>query len=319
MSRLDWQEDMGGQGSFDAPVNAAFEHYYVSLPLAHLVPLKKLRDGIHDSKKYAQVLCSIKAIGLVEAPVVIPAPGDDGRYYLLDGHLRIEALKELGTGAVSCLVATDEETYTYNKRVNRLAPIQEHRMIVRAIERGVDPAQIAEALGLDVQTIRKRSRLLEGVVEDAAEMLQEATCPIAVFDILRRMNGARQVEAAELMLGQNNFSVLFAKALLAATPDEQLVTRRRKRRADDGEAPSSEQLSRMERELAVLQSRIRSVEDNYGIDNLHLTLARGYVCKLLGNSAIVGWLTRNRQEYLGEFQRIAEIESLAAVLEPAAH
>ena len=72
----------------------------------------------------------------------------------------------------------------------------------------------------------------------------------------------------------------------------------------------------MERELAVLQSRIKSVEDSYGIDNLHLTLARGYICKLLGNPEVIRWLTRNRQEYLAEFQRIAEIETLAPMPEP---
>jgi hypothetical protein len=34
-----------------------------------------------------------------------------------------------------CLIATDDEGYTYNNRINRLAIIQEHRMILKAIER----------------------------------------------------------------------------------------------------------------------------------------------------------------------------------------
>ena len=33
-----------------------------------------------------------------------------------------------------CLIADDDEAFTYNKRVNRLATIQEHYMIVKAIE-----------------------------------------------------------------------------------------------------------------------------------------------------------------------------------------
>lgn len=44
-------------------------------------------------------------------------------------HLRIEAFKKLGTEMVDCLVATDNETYPFNKRLNRLPPLQEHRMI----------------------------------------------------------------------------------------------------------------------------------------------------------------------------------------------
>ena len=66
----------------------------------------------------------------------------------------------------------------------------------------------------------------------------------------------------------------------------------------------------MERELASLQSQVKSVEDSYGVDNLHLTVAKGYVTKLLANARIVRWLAQSRQEYLAEFQAIAEIEHI---------
>lgn len=310
MSSTDWPQapEPGAEGQ----VRTAFERDYITVDIASIIPLKALRDGVHESKKYAQIVSSIKAIGLVEAPVVIAAPGDSGQYYLLDGHLRIEVLKQLSIASAECLVATDEDTYTYNKRINRLPPVQEHRMIVRAIERGVAPVQIADALGLEVQTVRRRSRLLEGISPDAAEMLKDTNCPIVVFDTLRRMSSLRQVEAADLMIGQNNFTAAFAKALLAATPGDQLAKPPKNRNGKANASPNSQQLARMERELAVLQTRIKSVEDSYGIDNLHLTLARGYVAKLLGNAGVVRWLSHNRQEYLAEFQRIAEIDTLAA-------
>ena len=41
----------------------------------------------------------------------------------------------------------NDRSYTYNKRINRLAAVQEHRMIVRAVDRGVSEERIAEALG----------------------------------------------------------------------------------------------------------------------------------------------------------------------------
>ena len=119
----------------------------------------------------------------------------------------------------------------------------------------------------------------------------------------------RQVEATELMIGQNNFSTMFAKALLAATPDGQLVDPR-KRKPTRGNPVTSEQIARMERELAGLQSQIKSVEESYGVDNLHLTVAKGYISKLLSNPRIVRWLELSRQEYLNEFQSIAEINSV---------
>lgn len=314
MSSTEWLE--AAEPGADGQVRVAFERDYVTVDIEAIVPLKALRDGIHESKKYAQIVSSIKAIGLVEAPVVIAAPGDCGQYYLLDGHLRIEVLKQLSITSVECLVATDEDTYTYNKRINRLPPVQEHRMIVRAIERGVSSEQIADALGLEVRTIRRRSRLLDGISDDAAEILKDTNCPVVVFEILRRMSSLRQVEAADLMIGQNNFTAMFARALLAATPDDQLAKPVKNRNGGAG-SPNSQQLARMERELAVLQTRIKSVEDGYGIDNLHLTLARGYIAKLLGNAGVVRWLSHNRQEYLAEFQRIAEIDTIAGGLEVA--
>lgn len=292
-------------------VKLGFERDIVLVRLDQIVPLKTLRAGAKESKKYAQILSSVRAIGLVEPPVVAPDRKHAGRYFLLDGLMRLEALKDLNIDTVECLVSTDDEGYTYNKRINRLAAIQEHRMIVRAVDRGVPPERIAEVLGLDVVTIRRRFRMLDGICPEAVEMLKDTPCPLAVFELLRQMAPIRQVEAAELMIGQNNFSTLFAKALLAATPQSQLVDAR-KRKPSGTSAVTAEQIARMERELASLQSQVKLVEDSYGLDNLHLTVARGYVGKLLANARVVRWLAQNRPEYVTEFQTIAEIESLAA-------
>jgi hypothetical protein len=49
------------------------------------------------------------------------------------------------TFQVECLLAQDDEVFTYNKRVNRLAVVQEHFMIVRANERGVPEEKLARA------------------------------------------------------------------------------------------------------------------------------------------------------------------------------
>jgi len=290
-------------------VKLAFESEVVRLRLDQLVPLKSMRPGTKESKKYAQILRSVRAIGLVEAPVVSRDPTNRARFFLLDGHLRIEALKDLGQSEVECIIGTDDETYTYNKRVNRLVPVQEHRMVVRAIERGVPEAKIAEALGLEATSVRRRAHMLDGICPEVVQLLANAPCPFRVFDILRQMTSIRQIEAAELMLGQQNFTAVFARALLVATPARQLVPDARSKAQDP--SPSTEQISRLERELVSLQTQIKSVEDTYGLDTLHLTVAKGYVSKLLGNARVVRWLAQNRQEYLGEFQSVAEIETIA--------
>jgi hypothetical protein len=285
------------------------------LKLGQIVALKSLRPGAKESKKYTQILSSVRAIGLVEPPVVTPDPKKQGMYFLLDGLLRIEALKDIGNDEVECLVSTDDEAYTYNKRINRLSAVQEHRMIVRAMDRSVPAEKIAEALELDVGTIRRRFRMLDGICAEAIEMLKETNCPMKSFDILRQMAPIRQVEAADLMIGQSNFSTMFARALLAATPESQLIDPRKKK-PTRGNPVTSEQIARMERELASLQSQVKSVEESFGIDNLHLTVAKGYVTKILSNTRVTRWLEQNRQEYLGEFRSIAEIDSIG--MRPAA-
>ena len=299
----------GSESEDGRRIRLAFERETRRLKIGQIVPLKALRSGAKESKKYAQILSSVRAIGLVEAPVVTPDRKQPATYFLLDGLMRIEALKDLGIDEVECLISTDDEAYTYNKRVNRLAAVQEHRMIVRAVDRGVPAERIAEALGLDIHTIRRRFRMLDGICADAVERLKDTSCPLSVFDLLRRMVPIRQVEAAELMVGQNNFSTMFAKALLVATPENQLVDPR-KRKPAGATAVTSEQISRMERELASLQSQVKSVEETYGVDNLHLTVAKGYIAKLLTNSRVVRWLSQHRQEYLPEFQAIAEIGNI---------
>lgn len=295
-------------------IHLAFDREFQIVPVAAIVPLKTLPEGATASRTYLQVLSSIKAIGLIEAPVVMVNPKDTGTWFLLDGHLRLEVLKELGIAEVECLLATEDDTYTYNKRVNRIPPIQEHRMIVRAMERGVASADIAAALNLQVESVLRRFRLLVGISPEAAEMLKDTPCSMKVFDVLRQMTAVRQIEAADLMIGQNNFSVMFARALRAATSENQLVATR-KGKGGGTPTPSGQQIARMERELAALQTQVKSVEETYGIDNLHLTVARGYIAKLLANNRIVRWLTVHQQDYLGEFQKIVGIDTLGSLSE----
>lgn len=283
-----------------------FEQRCVIVPIASLVPLKRLREHSLKTKKYKQIVASIRAIGIVEPPAICPDTNTPGSYFLLDGNLRIEALKELGVAEVECLLARDDETYTYNKRISRLNAAQDHRMIVRAVEQGVPEERIAEALGLDVNTVRKRFHMLTGICDEAKRLLDDKPCPMKVFDIFKCMAPLRQIEAAELMVGHGNYTVLFANAMLAATPEDQLVKKTSRR--TDGAV--REVIARQERELSLLQVHIKTIEGNLGDDVLLLTVTKGYLKKMLGNAKIVRWFAQRHPEYLQEFQAIAEMESI---------
>ncbi|WP_444460650.1 plasmid partitioning protein RepB C-terminal domain-containing protein [Rhodobacter capsulatus] len=140
-----------------------------------------------SSRKYRQIAASIAEIGLVEPPVVARNPDAADTWLLLDGHMRIEMLKDSGAQEVECLISTDDEAFTYNRQISRLAPIQEHKMILKAIERGVPEERIASALDLSPRSIMRKARLLDGICEEAVAILKDKPCTAAVFDTLRKM------------------------------------------------------------------------------------------------------------------------------------
>jgi len=105
--------------------------------------------------------------------------------------------------------------------------------------------------------------------------------------------------------------------MLAATPEEQLAKGKRKPKAEPN-GVTREQIARLERELATLQMQTKAVEETYGLDNLHLTVAKAYLTKLLANVRVVRWLAQHKPEYLSEFQAIAELTSLPTEVDSAA-
>ncbi len=283
-----------------------FEDDCVTLAADALLPVKVLRTATKSSKKYQQITASIREVGLVEPPVVARDPANPGTFLLLDGHVRIEVLKDLGIETVECLVSTDDEAFTYNKRISRLSPVQEHKMIRRAIERGVPEEKIAKALDINPQSVRRKVRMLNGICDEAVAILKDKPCPMAVFEILRKMKPLRQLEAAELLVNANNYSVAYASAILAGTPQTQLAEGARPKRIK-GITP--EAMARMESELARLQESITSIQETYGQDHLHLTVVKGYLAKLLCNARVVRYLMQHRPEFLTEFQAIADMTS----------
>lgn len=288
-------------------LKSAFLNECVRVPVKNLVPLKKLRPAIKASKKYCQILSSVQELGLIEPPAIVAAPKQPGFYLLLDGHLRVEALKDTGVEEVDCMMATDDDTYSYNKRISRLSAVQDHKMIVKAMEHGVSAERLGKSLGLSAETIRQRFRMLNGICDEAVELLADRPCPAKTFEVLRQMKPLRQIEASELMISSKNYSVMFVNCMLASTPQNQMIS---DTKLPSGDHVSVESMARLERELAVLQMQSKAVEDTYGPDVLHLTIIRGYLTKLLANAAVVRWLAKHQPEYLKEFQNITEMMEL---------
>lgn len=288
-------------------VKIAFQEDILVIPIGSILPLKQVSDETKKLVRYKRVAQSIAEVGLIEPLVVSRQPDENGKYLLLDGHWRRAALLDRGEMSARCILAHDDETFTYNKRVNHLATIQEYFMIVRALARGVSEEKLAKALDVNIGHIKRRRAMLDGISSEVIEMLKDKMVSPVTFDVLRRMGPMRQVEVAELMLSASNFTVGYARALLAATKQIDLAKPERMKKID-GMTP--EQIARMEREMSVLQQDFKAVRSSYGEDVLHLVIACGYIVKLVGNKKVERYLDQNHPEILEEFRSIVSVTSL---------
>jgi ParB-like chromosome segregation protein Spo0J len=288
-------------------VRIGFERRIQVLPLSTILPLRAVPEDIKRTVKYRRIATSIHEIGLIEPLVVARSQEQQGRYLLLDGHVRYTVLMDTGEPNARCVMADDDEAFTYNKRINRLATIQEHFMIVRAIERGVSEDKLARALDLDAKAIRRRRNMLAGICPEVVDLLKDKSINPSTFDVLRKLKPMRQIEAAELMMTAGTYSASYAKALLAATKQADLVKPDKPKKVG-GLTP--EQMLRMEREMETVQRDLKSVETRYGEDMLHLVIASGYLGKLLANKAIKRFLDTHHPEIASEFGAIVAAASL---------
>jgi ParB-like chromosome segregation protein Spo0J len=290
-------------------VKMGFEEVPHCIAIADIQPLKLVSAVVKKTPKYAKIVASIGEVGIVEPPIVARDRAEPGKYLLLDGHLRIEALKDMGSTEVTCVVSTDDEAFTYNKRVNRIAIIQEHRMILKAVERGVSEERIAKALNVNVGSIRRKRNLLEGICPEAAEVLKDKHISINSLWELKKLAPLRQIEAVELMAAMNKYTISYAKSLVAATPESQLVEAYKPKVI---KGLTAEQIALIERESENVEREFRLAEQSYGVDHLDLVLANGYLSNLLTNARVVRYLAQHQREILTEFQKRVELEKNAA-------
>ena len=140
-------------------------------------------------------------------------------------------------------------------------------------------------------------------------MLKDKPIPMNAVTILKRMLPLRQIEAVELMVAMNKFTASYARSLLAATPQTQLVEPAKPKRV---QGLTERQMQLMQRESASLDRQFRLIEQTYGTDHLDLVLVNGYVARLIANARIAKFLTQHHAEVLDAFRRIVAVKTAAA-------
>ena len=286
-------------------VKVAFEMRTREVDVSQLLPTKVIKEHT-NIRRFKAIVDSLPEVGLIEPLMVYPQKGSDN-WLVLDGHLRLLALKQLGWKTVEIIVASEDDRFTYNARVNRLPPIQAHKMIVKAVRNGVKPERIAKALSMPMETVAMLINLLDGINADATELLKDKHITAEAIRLLRKVSGLRQIEIAEVMVSANNFTKSYAEALVLATPKaHMLAPQEPKKKA----GMTAEELARMEREMESLEKDFKGIEANYSENMMSLTLARGYIKRLLENVRVKKFLSANAPDILVEFEAAAAAEAV---------
>jgi hypothetical protein len=97
------------------------------------------------------------------------------------------------------------------------------------------------------------------------------------------------------MIAGATYTASFAKALLAVTKPELLVKPISKARIAVNSTAAQEMLG-IETERLVKD--LKMIEDSYGRDVLTLTVCSGFIKKLLANSEVGNYLSRNHSDLL---------------------
>ncbi|MCX9097320.1 hypothetical protein OKT76_16435 [Providencia rettgeri] len=277
-------------------ITYAFHNSLILLPLTRILLTRKIDKVQEQSVKFKSIFSSVKEIGIIE-PLVVYPEGED--FILLDGHLRLLALKNLGRVDTMCLISTDDESFTYNKQINRLTTIQEHKMLVKAIERGVPTELIAKTLNVNIESLKTRVNLLNGISRVVVTKLADKQVSKDIFRILRKMKPERQIESVDMMIASNKYSSTYANMMLAASQPNELVAEKKKNSSDPVLG-----LAIIEKEMTKLKRNYKISEEKLAELNLSLVVAQGYINKLLKNQSIVSFL---KEEYISVYEALSTI------------
>ncbi|HAU77264.1 MAG TPA: plasmid partitioning protein [Agrobacterium sp.] len=167
--------------------------------------LKENPDRMRQTKSSPQadalMLATIKAVGIVQPPVVAPE-GDGGNGYIIDaGHRRVRLAIAAGLEEIEILVvdaANDNgamRSMVENSVREALNPVDQWRGIERLVALGWTEEAIAVALALPVRQIRKL-RLLANVLPAMLEQMALGDMPSE--QQLRVIAAAGQVDQKEV-------------------------------------------------------------------------------------------------------------------------
>ncbi|MDA8375842.1 MAG: hypothetical protein M0Z50_01970 [Planctomycetia bacterium] len=226
-------------------------------------------------------------------------PDGDG-YVILDGAQCYRALVELGIEVVPCILGKQREAFTGNRMVNRVSPVQEHRMINKSLDE-VDEAAIATALGISRLRHRLKKTLLKQLHPDVAAAFDAGKISRVCARELTHVKPVRQKEILQAMEGYDDYTTAFARTLVVKTPPHQRENRGRKQNPWDRTAQKKNDLLKKLAEAEQKHDFYSQLYKQYTVDLLRLAI---YARSLLTNQRVGEYLDQHHPEIVQRFKAI---------------
>jgi Predicted transcriptional regulators len=249
------------------------------IPLVKLVPIKKRTVTEHAMKKLRS---TIEAVGLIEPLNVCPK---DGTYEILDGYLRYKVLLELGVETVPCIIFKTRDIYTANRQVNHLSPIEETRMLRKAMEK-VPEEKIAKTFGLKKINYKDQSRLISLLHPEVAKAYNDGKITRRCAEEISTVMPKRQLEILAVMQNIKKFDMSVVQSQI-------LKTRQADRRSTKRKSPWTKNEER-KKTLAAELVQIREEHDFY--NTLYRQLQRDLMVLVMYFREII--MNKDLEQYL---------------------
>jgi ParB family transcriptional regulator, chromosome partitioning protein len=266
----------------------------IDVPITRLRPL---RDRKVTKREYDRIVASIKAVGLIE-PLVIFPEGDG--YVILDGAQCYRAMVEIGVKSVPCILGKHREAFTGNRMVNRVSPVQEHRMIEKSLDE-VDEATIATALGISGLGHRLKKTLLKQLHPDVAAAFDAGKISRVCASELTHVKPQRQKEILQAMESYKDYSATFARTLVVKTPPHQREHRSRKHNPWDKTIQRKNDLLKKLAEAEQRHDFYSQLYKQYTADLLRLAI---YARTLLTNQRLRDYLDLHHPNIVKRFETL---------------
>lgn len=186
----------------------------------HQLELRHRDLRIHDGEQRRRLIGSVAEIGQ-QVPVVVIRDAD--RLVLIDGYLRIEALRRLhrDTALATTWPVTEVEALVHHRHlsVTKRSALEDAWLLGRLREHGLTMEQLASRLCRSTSWVSRRLGLLDALDSAAQDRVRAGTVPAqAAMKYLVPLARANKAQCAQLIagLGDTRVSVRELGALYVA-------------------------------------------------------------------------------------------------------